>query len=79
MAEQQSPRIVIAARAALIKQIAQIGGRVTETGREAIADWLISSGNLADSFYDGVATDLDNAKASVDAPKVKRTDQAVQS
>lgn len=88
MAEQQSPRVVIAARGALIKQLGEIGGsRLTDQGREEIADWLISSGHLADSFYQGVAAELDKSKPKpvgavelgLPGSKVKRTDPAVAS
>lgn len=51
----QEPKVVIAARAELIRQLGEIGGsRLTGEGKEEIADWLISSGHLADSFYEDV-------------------------
>jgi len=52
----QSPAVVIAARNALIQKVGTVAGeRTTQKQREALADWLISSGHLADSFYSDVA------------------------
>ncbi len=57
-----SPRVVIAARAVLIEQLKAIGGsRMTDAGAAEIADWLISPGNLADSFYETVAQQIEAA------------------
>lgn len=83
MTEQQTPRVVIAARDGLIKQLGEIGGsRLTDKGREEIADWLISSGHLADSFYEAIAAGLNApstrpSKPTVVPSKAKRTDPAV--
>ncbi len=63
-----SPRVVIAARAVLIDRLKTIGGsRMTDAGAAEIADWLISSGNLADSFYETVAADLVAADTPADS------------
>lgn len=49
---QQTPAVVIAARNALIVKVGEVAGeRTTRKQREALADWLITSGHLAESFY----------------------------
>lgn len=81
---QQSPKVVIAARNSLIAQVRTIGGsRLTDAGSEEIADWMISSGYLAESFYEGVAAELDTPATTpgtvpvtlaASAPKLKKAE-----
>lgn len=54
-APRQAPQTVIAARTRLIGELATVGGeRLTQPNREALADWLITSGYLSESYYAAV-------------------------
>jgi hypothetical protein len=62
---QQTPAVVIAARNSLITTLGEVaGGRTQQQQREALADWLITSGHLAESFYDGIQVGPRKTEAS---------------
>jgi hypothetical protein len=61
---KQEPGVVIAARQRLVSGLAQFGGRpIPESTREAIADWLIRDGLLAESYF----TNLENGDGHDDS------------
>lgn len=63
-AAKQSPAVVIATRAQLITDLGGHGGdRMTQPQREAVADWLITSGYLAESYYEAVAARIGETPA----------------
>jgi hypothetical protein len=58
-ASKQSPAVVIATRNKLIVEVGEVGGeRLTQANRESIADWMIGSGYLAESYYEAVAAGI---------------------
>lgn len=62
-ASKQAPAVVIATRNYLITDLASNGGdRMTQPQREALADWLISSGYLAETYFDKVAAAIDDTE-----------------
>lgn len=51
-----SPAVVIATRRSLVDSLGEFGSRpIPASLREQIADWLIGSGYLSETFYDLVA------------------------
>lgn len=55
----QSPQVVIAARNRLIEDLKGVGGeRLSQPNREVLADWLITSGYLSETYYAAVAAEI---------------------
>ena len=59
----QRPIVVIATRNRLIVELGENGGdRLSQKDRESIADWMISSGYLADTYFEAVASTIGDSE-----------------